>query len=83
MLRAEGIVTRKYFWPLCSENRAYRDLPSARPGRLPVAERAAACVLSLPLHGDLPAADVEAIAACIAGLQAEAPRIRSALAGRV
>lgn len=81
-LRAEGVVARKYFWPLCSANLAYRHLPSARPGRLPVAERVAARVLSLPLYGDLPLADVDAIVECIAGLRTGASRVRAALAER-
>jgi dTDP-4-amino-4,6-dideoxygalactose transaminase len=80
-LRAEGVVTRKYFWPLCSANPAYRGLPSAHPGRLPNAERVAARVLCLPLYGELPLADVDAISEAIASIHAAAPRIRTALAG--
>jgi dTDP-4-amino-4,6-dideoxygalactose transaminase len=80
-LRAEGIVARKYFWPLCSSNAAYRDLPSARPGRLPNAERIATRVLSLPLYGELAAGDVDTIAECLLGLHRAAPRVRAALRG--
>ncbi len=80
-LCAEGIVARKYFWPLCSANAAYRRLPSAQPGHLPHAERIAARVLCLPLYGELAAADVDAIGECIGTLQRTAPRVRAALRG--
>lgn len=80
-LRAEGIVTRRYFHPLCSENIAYRDLPSARPERLPVAHRVAARVLCLPLYGELPMSAVEAIVEAIREVRAAAPRVRAVLAG--
>ena len=52
-LRACNIVTRKYFFPLCSSFDFYRDLPSARPENLPHATRAANEVLCLPIHGSL------------------------------
>lgn len=81
-LHAEGIVSRKYFWPLCSDNPAYRRLASAQPGHLPRAERVAARVLCLPLYGELAADDVDAIAECVGALHRAAPRIRSALRGR-
>jgi len=81
-LRAEGVVTRKYFFPLCSANTAYRHLPSTQPGCLPNAERVAARVLCLPLYGELAPEDVDAIADCVLALQAGAPRVRAALRGR-
>lgn len=80
-LQTEGIVTRKYLFPLCSRNTAYRDLPSAQPGRLPHAERLADRILSLPLYGEMPACDVDAIGDCIRTLQGSAPRVRAALPG--
>ena len=81
-LRAEGIVSRKYFFPLCSANVAYRHLPTAQPGRLPNAERVASRVLCLPLYGELAADDVDAIADAVLTIQAAAPRVRAALHGR-
>ena len=52
-LKRYNIITRKYFYPLCSQYDCYRHLPSADPRRLPNAHRVASEVLSLPLHGGL------------------------------
>jgi dTDP-4-amino-4,6-dideoxygalactose transaminase len=78
-LVAEGIMARKYFWPLCSHNPAYRRLPSADGDRIPNAERLASRILCLPMYGELAAADVDRIAECIAAIHAAAPRVRRAL----
>ncbi len=75
-LRAENIVSRKYFFPLCSANDSYRQLPSAQPARLPHAHRVANGVLCLPLYGDLPADDVEKICECLRDIRASAADIR-------
>ena len=60
-LKRFNIITRKYFYPLCSDYDCYRHLPSADPRRLPNAHRVASEVLSLPLHGGLSADDVHRI----------------------
>ncbi|MDX2169324.1 MAG: DegT/DnrJ/EryC1/StrS family aminotransferase [Deltaproteobacteria bacterium] len=78
-LRAEQVIARKYFHPLCSDNDAYRHLPSARPCVLPNATRLATRILCLPLYGELAAADVDAIVDAIRALHASAPRVRAAL----
>jgi dTDP-4-amino-4,6-dideoxygalactose transaminase len=52
-LKAAGVHARRYFYPLISEFPMYRGLPSAAPGGLPVAHRAAQQVLCLPLYPDL------------------------------
>lgn len=52
-LRACNIVTRKYFYPLCSQYSCYRHLPSAQPAQLPVATRLSTQVLCLPFFGGL------------------------------
>ncbi|MDD5704298.1 MAG: DegT/DnrJ/EryC1/StrS family aminotransferase [Kiritimatiellae bacterium] len=52
-LKANGIFSRRYFYPLCSQFPTYRTLPSALPGRLPVAERVAEQILCLPIYADL------------------------------
>lgn len=75
-LRAENILCRKYFFPLCSENEAYRHLPSADPARLPNAHRLAARILCLPLFGDLGMDNLERIAECVRAARAGAERIR-------
>jgi len=77
-LRAENVLVRKYFHPLCSENEAYRHLASADPARLPNAHRLSSQILSLPLYGDLPLEDVDKIAECILAIRAAAPSVRAA-----
>lgn len=81
-LKAENVVCRKYFFPLCSDNPAYRHLPSAAPERLPNAHRLAAGVLCFPLHGDLSADDVDAIADAVLAARDAAPAVRRRLADR-
>lgn len=75
-LRAENIISRKYFYPLCSSNDSYRQLPSAHPSRLPNATRLAARVLCLPLYGDLGAGDVETICERLLAIRASAGEVR-------
>ena len=78
-LRAENVFARKYFFPLCSENESYRDLPSARPENLPHARRLASRILCLPLFGEMADADVDRIGELIGRIQREAGPIRAAL----
>lgn len=75
-LRAENIISRKYFYPLCSDNPRYRHLPSAQPSRLPNAHRLASRILCLPLYGELEPENVDKIVECIAAVQATASKVR-------
>jgi dTDP-4-amino-4,6-dideoxygalactose transaminase len=68
-LLKHNVISRKYFFPLCSDYACYRDLPSADPARLPVAGLAARQVLCLPLYGSLPPAFVQCICDIIAACQ--------------
>lgn len=52
-LKDGGILTRRYFHPLVSRLPCYRHCRGAEPGATPVAERAAARVLALPLFSGL------------------------------
>ncbi len=52
-LRVDGIHARRYFYPLASDFPMYTHLPSASPANLPVAHRAAAQVLCLPIYPGL------------------------------
>jgi dTDP-4-amino-4,6-dideoxygalactose transaminase len=61
-LRAEGVMARRYFYPLISDFPMYRGLPSADPARLPVARRASDQVLCLPIYPSLADEDVVRIA---------------------
>lgn len=78
-LRAENIVPRKYFYPLCSENLSYRHLPSAHPARLPNAHRLASRILCLPLYGELGTEAVEKIVACIGAIQSNVAKVRAVM----
>ena len=49
-LRDEGVMARRYFYPLISDFPMYRGLPSADATRLPVAAAAARQVLCLPIY---------------------------------
>jgi len=61
MMRGNGILVRRYFYPLISEFPMYRGLASAAPAHLPVAQSIARKVLCLPIHPDLRDEDVETI----------------------
>jgi len=60
-LREFNVITRKYFYPLCSEFNCYRQLPSSSRQALPNATRAASEVLCLPFYGSLGDDDVHRI----------------------
>jgi dTDP-4-amino-4,6-dideoxygalactose transaminase len=64
-LREDGIVARRYFYPLISDFPMYRGFPSADPARLPAARTASEQVLCLPIYPALASEDVERIAAII------------------
>jgi dTDP-4-amino-4,6-dideoxygalactose transaminase len=52
-LKAHNIYARRYFYPLISHFPMYKELDSARPENLPVAEEVTKNILCLPLHADL------------------------------
>ena len=60
-LKQFNIISRKYFYPLCSSFDCYKHLPSAQASRLPNAHRFASQVLSLPMYGKLTVDDVHHI----------------------
>jgi dTDP-4-amino-4,6-dideoxygalactose transaminase len=64
-LRRHNVYARRYFHPLVSELPPYRSLPSADRKLLPNAHRAAGQCLTLPLYGELGAADVDQICAIL------------------
>ena len=64
-LKAEGIVPRKYFYPLTSAFACYRGRPEFNTAETPVAERVAANVLTLPMYADLPLETVDRICSLI------------------
>jgi dTDP-4-amino-4,6-dideoxygalactose transaminase len=65
-LREQKIYARRYFYPLISDFPMYRGLPSAQPANLPIAAKASAQVLCLPIYPALAEADVRRVISLIA-----------------
>ena len=61
MLEKEGIIARKYFYPLTNGFECYRNYPTAGVEKTPVAQHIALRVLTLPLYPDLSVDDVDRI----------------------
>lgn len=57
-MKSEGVLGRRYFYPLISSFSTYRGLPSAVSGNLPVATRLANEVICLPMHHELSDKDI-------------------------
>ena len=66
-MKEQGILGRRYFYPLISTFSTYRGLPSAAPEILPVATKVANEVICLPMHHELKKKDVERIIKQIVG----------------
>ena len=60
-MKENGVLGRRYFYPLISTFSTYRGLPSAAPENLPVATRIANEVICLPMHHELNEDDLERI----------------------
>ena len=60
-LSAEGIIPRKYFYPLTNSFACYAGRPGFDPEKTPVAARIASQVLTLPIYADLPIETVDKI----------------------
>lgn len=52
-LREQNILTRKYFYPLCSNYEPYKNLESSNISNLQVANEIKEKILCLPFYGDL------------------------------
>lgn len=70
-LKANGVLSRRYFYPLISDFPMYRGLPSATQANLPAAHHVANRVLCLPIFSDLPLSDVEDIVALISSVKSQ------------
>jgi dTDP-4-amino-4,6-dideoxygalactose transaminase len=64
-MKEQGILGRRYFYPLISDFSTYRTLPSATKENLPVATEMAREVICLPMHHALTDEDIERILNCI------------------
>lgn len=58
-MKEQGVLGRRYFYPLISTFSTYRGLPSAAPDNLPVATKIANEVICLPMHHALSDTDVQ------------------------
>jgi len=58
-MREQGVLGRRYFYPLISTFSTYRGLPSAAPENLPVATKMANEVICLPMHHALTDEDIQ------------------------
>jgi dTDP-4-amino-4,6-dideoxygalactose transaminase len=66
-LRDEGILARRYFYPLISQFPTYKGLDSASAENLPVAEAVTQKVLCLPLYPALEEKEIRQIAHVVKG----------------
>ena len=70
-LMKHNIYGRRYFYPLISHCRPYKDLGSAQQGKMPVAEKIAEQVICLPIYQDLEMDTVKIICEIIRSFRAE------------
>ena len=61
LLGKEGIIARKYFYPITNTFECYTDLSTAGAEKTPIAAYMADRVLTLPLYADLPLSEVDRI----------------------
>ena len=64
-MKADGVLGRRYFYPLISTFSTYRSLPSAGAENLPVATKVANEVICLPMHHQLSDEEVNQILSLI------------------
>lgn len=64
-MKEQGILGRRYFYPLISDFTTYRSLPSATQENLPIATKMAKQVICLPMHHALTNGDIERVLNCI------------------
>ena len=75
---AEGIDSRRYFYPPIHRQKAYADLPQDL--ELPVTEDLATRVITPPLWSSMSPEDVERLADLVIRLYQQAAEVRRALA---
>jgi len=81
-LREEGVMVRKYFWPLCSNIACYNMLKSADKTLLVNSNAVAESVLTLPLYEDLSDMDVKKILDLIVQIHKRSSDIKNLLEKR-
>ena len=65
-MKENGVLGRRYFYPLISEFSTYRGLPSATRENLPNAHKMADSVICLPMHHALKSEELEQIISIVA-----------------
>lgn len=60
-MKEQGVLGRRYFYPLISEFTTYRGLESAKPENLPEAHKMANSVICLPMHHALTDEEIDRI----------------------
>lgn len=60
-MKADGVLGRRYFYPLISTFSTYRSMPSAGAENLPVATKVANEVICLPMHHQLSDEDINRV----------------------
>ena len=64
-MKENGVLGRRYFYPLISTFNTYRGLPSATPENLPNAYKMAGSVICLPMHHNLSSSNLEKVLSLI------------------
>ncbi len=66
-LQNNGIIARKYFYPITNSFECYKGLPGFDPAMTPVAKHVGENILTLPLYAELSVEDVDRICDVILG----------------
>ena len=66
-MKANNVLGRRYFYPLITDFDPYKNIPSANPANLPVANKIANQVICLPMHHALSEEDVKRVIDCVRG----------------
>ncbi len=77
-LRAEGVDSRRYYWPPVHRQKAYAHLPAPDPP-LPVTDRVAERVLCPPLWSHMTDEQIDRLAGAVGRICEHAPAVRVAL----
>lgn len=67
-MKEQGVLGRRYFYPLITTFEPYRDFPTADPKNLPVATDLANRVICLPMHHALTNEDIDRVINAIGNL---------------
>lgn len=64
-MKVNNVLGRRYFYPLITDFDPYKDILSANPANLPIANKIANQVICLPMHHALHGEDVKRVIDCI------------------